>query len=148
MTAPDDAAQVPQPAVEALRDLIEEALIDDGEEFYGRARPLGAAWLARIITADREAFLAYVGHDNCVPAQHCERCGIRMVATPDKDVDNALIRAERAEAERDRLREAIRAHRDGCHETIGMADLEARDTRRGELDAALWAALDGGERDE
>ena len=46
-------------------------------------------------------------------------------------------------AERDRLREAIRAHRDGYHETIGMADVEARDMRRGELDAVLWAALDG-----
>ena len=30
-----------------------------------------------------------------------------MVATPDEDLDNALIRAERAEAERDRMRACL-----------------------------------------
>ena len=72
-------------------------------ELWEMMRPV----IALLLVEDEDALLAALGHDNCVPAQHCERCGIRMVATPDKDVDNALIRAERAEAERDRMRDAL-----------------------------------------
>ena len=50
--------------------------------------------IALLLVEDEDALLAALGDDNT-----------RMVATPDKDVDDALIRAERAEAERDRLGE-------------------------------------------
>ena len=48
--------------------------------------------IALLLVEDEDALLAALGHDNCVPAQHC---------------------AERAEAERDRLREALNAIAEG-----------------------------------
>ena len=96
--------------------------------------------IALLLVEDEDALLAALGHDNCVPAQHCERCG-----TPDKDVDNALIRAERAEAERDRAErdaadtgkalrrriEELRAQRDRAS---SAADAQSDRARRAEAE--------------
>ena len=91
-----------------------------------------------------------LGHDRCVPAQHCERCGTRMVATPDEDLDNALIRAERAEAERDRLRACLSVLlRDIDEGEVTGGDPECVDlsitVNRADFDEAR-AALDGKEK--
>ena len=86
-----------------------------------------------------------LGHDRCVPAQHCDRCGIRMCATPDKDVDNLVVRAERAEAERDQLRKVV---------TAAAALIDAWDLTGSEhlwedyADACLGAGITLGEEDE
>ena len=51
-------------------------------------------------------------------------------------------RAEAAEAEADRLREAIRAHHDGHAAASRIDDPLDRDLQHGALDAELWIALD------
>ena len=128
------APQPPAIVYESEHD-IADSLMDRARMSPAHAYEVASGLAADLIESAEEAerLERDLGHDNCVPAQHCERCGIRMCATPDKDVDNALTRAERAEAERDWLRKAL--------ERIRYEAVDAAHCR-----AIARAALDGKEK--
>ena len=135
------APQPPAIVYESEHD-IADALMDRAGMSPARAYEVASGLAGGLIEAaeESERLERDLGHDNCVPAQHCERCGIRMVATPDKDVDNALIRAERAEAERDRLRACL---------SVLLRDIDEGEVTGGDpMCVDLWVTVNHADLDE